>query len=44
MKYNYYDHVEKFLKSYGLVMITGIIDDVPIILNDEYIEFQYSLN
>ncbi len=44
MNQAYYKLAEDFLKSYGILVITGLIDESPILLEDHYIEYSYSLN
>jgi len=40
----YYQYAEKFLLSFGLTVITGIIDNTDTILGDGYLSFEYSLS
>jgi hypothetical protein len=40
----YYKYAEKFLLSFGLTVITGLIDNTPTIMDGGYLEFEYSLN
>lgn len=44
MKQTYYKSAEEFLLSWGLTVITGIIDNTSTIMNDGYLNFEYSLN